>query len=148
MSRTTPTPKIRELAQRLLAYEAAGDNPSRTNMLAVFRVAEKLRCPLSRFAGIAGFRSLLARALTLAKAQVPGLSAVQIKADGSLEGLSELGNQEQVAEAGVMLIAQLLGLLVVFIGESWTLNFVLDGWPDFPVFDTQSSRERDHDPTR
>jgi hypothetical protein len=136
MSRTTPSPKILELAQGLLAYEAARDNPSGTNMPAGFRVAEKLRRPLSTLAGSSGFRSLLARALTLAKARVPGLSAVQVKPDGSLEGLSGLGNQDQAAEAGVILIAQLLGLLVTFIGESLMLSLVLDAWPDFPVFDT------------
>ena len=136
MSRTTPSPKIQELAQRLLIYEAAGDNLSEANMPVVLRVSEKLRRPLSTLAGSSGFRSLLTRALTLAKAQVPGLSAVQIKPDGSLEGLSDLGNQDQAAEAGVILIAQLLGLLVTFIGESLMLSLVLDAWPDFPVFDT------------
>jgi hypothetical protein len=40
--------------------------------------------PLSTLAGVEGFRSLLARALTLAKAQVPSLAAVQVKADGTL----------------------------------------------------------------
>ena len=146
MSRTTPSPKIRELAQRLLAYEAVGDNPSGANMPAGFRVAEKLRRPLSTLAGSSGFRSLLARALTLAKAQVPRLSAVQIKPDGSLEGLSDLGNQDQAAEAGVILIAQLLGLLVTFIGESLMLSLVLDAWPDFPCLIPW--RKSDHDPTR
>ena len=136
MSRTAPSPKILELAQQLLAYEAAGDNFSGANMPAGFRAAEKLRRPLSTLAGSSGFRSLLARALTLAKAKVPGLSAVQVKPDGSLEGLSGLGNQDQEAEAGVILIAQLLGLLVTFIGESLMLSLVLDVWPDFPVFDT------------
>jgi hypothetical protein len=136
MSRTTPSPKIQELAQRLFAYEAAADNPSEANMPAGLRVSEKLRRPLSTLVGSSGFRSLLARALTLAKAQAPGLSAVQIKPDGSLEGLSDLGNQDQAA-AGVILIAQLLlGLLVTFIGESLMLSLVLDAWVDFPVFDT------------
>jgi hypothetical protein len=135
MSQTTPSPKIREFAQRLVAYEAVGDNPSGANTPAGFRVAEKLRRSVSTLAGSSGFRSLLARALTLAKAQAPGLGAVQIKPDGSLEGLSDLGNQDQAA-AGVILIAQLLGLLVTFIGESLMLSLVLDAWVDFPVFDT------------
>ena len=104
-------------------------------MPAGLRVSEKLRRPLSKLVGSSGFRSLLARALTLAKAQAPGLSAVQIKPDGSLEGLSDLGNHDQAA-AGVILIAQLLGLLVTFIGESLMLSLVLDAWVDFPVFDT------------
>ena len=146
MSQTTPSPKIREFAQRLVAYEAVGDNPSGANTSAGFRVAEKLRRSVSTLAGSSGFRSLLARALTLAKAKVPRLSAVHVKPDGSLEVLRELGNQDQAAEAGVILIAQLLGLLVTFIGESLMLSLVLDAWPDFSVINTLE--KNDHDPTR
>ncbi len=131
MKGRTPSPKIRELAQRLLAYEAASDNLSDSNMPTVLRVSEKLRRPLSTLVGSSGFRSLLARALTLAKAQVPGLSAVEIKPDGSLEGLHDLGNPGQSAEAGIMLTAQLLGLLVTFIGEGLMLSLVFDEWPEF-----------------
>jgi len=96
-------------------------------------VAEKLRRPLVTLTGIAGFRSLLARALTLAKAQAPALNIVQIEPDGSLTGF---GNDEaQIEEAGVMLIAQLLGLLVTFIGERLMLTLVRDAWPDLPILD-------------
>jgi hypothetical protein len=82
----------------------------------------------------------------VAKAKVPRLSAVHVKPDGSLEVLRELGNQDQAAEAGVMLISQLLGLLVTFIGESLMLSLVLDAWPDFPVHDTLE--KKDHDAKR
>src|SRR5664279_2374984 len=102
MSRNSPSPRIRALAQQLVAYEAG--NPSEPNMPAVFCVSEKLRRPLSTLAGDSGFRALLARSLSLAKAQAPRLSAVQVKPDGSLEGL---GSEDQDAEAGVTLIAQL-----------------------------------------
>ena len=136
MSRSIPSPKIRELAQRLLAYEAARANPSEANIPAVLCVSDKLRRSLSTLAGSSGFRSLLARALTLAKAQVPALSAVQVQPDGSLEGWSDFGHEDQHAEASVMLFAQLLGLLVTFIGEGLTLSLVLDAWPDFTGIDT------------
>ena len=106
-------------------------------------VSEKLRQPLSTLAGSSGFRSLLARALTLAKAQNPRLSAVQVKPDGSLEGL---GREDQDTEAGVLLIAQLLELLVAFIGEALTMKLVLDSWPN--VTGINSSEKKDHDPTR
>jgi hypothetical protein len=144
MSVTPPNPRIRELAQRLLAYEVAADNPSEANSSAGLRVFEKLRRLLSTLVGSSGFRSLLARALTLAKAQDPRLSVAQIKPDGSLEGLSDLGKQDQATE--VILIAQLFGLLVTFIGESLTLSLLLDAWPDLPVFETLE--KSDHDPTR
>lgn len=132
MSRKPPGPEIREFAQRLVAWEAAGDSPPGMGIPAEFRVAEKLRRPLSTLAGVAGFRILLVRALTLAKAQVPGLSPVRVKPDGSLEGFSDPG--DRAAEAGVVLIAELLGLLTAFIGEAFTLGLVRDVWPGFPVF--------------
>ena len=147
MSRTAPNPKIRKLAQRLVAFDSAVNHPSAANVPAVFRVVEKLGRPLSTLAGAAGFRSLLARSLTLAKVQEPRLSAVRVKPDGSLEGLSDLGSQDQVAEAGVVLIAELLGLLVTFIGESLMLSVVLEVWPEFPVMDTEHWRKDHHDAT-
>jgi hypothetical protein len=147
-SRTTPSPEILEFAQRLVAYEAAGGSPPGTDLPAEFRVAEKLRRPLSRLAGATGFRMLLVRALTLAKAQVPGLGAMQVNPDGSLEGFSDPGNRARDPEAGVMLIAELLGLLAAFVGEAFTFRLVLDVWPGFPVFDREPWRKSDHDTPR
>jgi hypothetical protein len=133
MIRNVPNSKIRELAQGLLAYEVARDNVAEVNSPAWAHVAEKLRRPLVTLTGIAGFRSLLVRALTLAKAQAPELKIVRVEPDGSLAGF---GNDEaQIEEAGVMLIAQLLGLLVTFIGERLMLALVRDAWPDLPILD-------------
>ena len=131
---------MRDLAERLLACEAAALNPSDHDTPAVFRVSEKLRRPLSALAGAAGFRTLLARALTLTKPYAPGLSAIQVNPDGSLEGLNELDDDE-AAEAGVLLIAQILGLLGLFIGETLVLRLVLDVWPDLPAVDPQKESE-------
>jgi hypothetical protein len=97
------------------------------------RVCEKLRLPLARLAGAAGFRSLLSRAVAMAKAEVPSLAAAQVRADGSLEGLDGPGPDQDAGaggEAGVVVVAQLLGLLVTFIGEPLTLRLVRDAWPD------------------
>ena len=82
--------------------------------------------------GNVGFRALLSRALALANADVPWLRAVHVKADGSLEGLDELGAQvdpDEIFQGCVVLLAQLLGLLVAFIGEDLTLRLVRDVWP-------------------
>ena len=138
MSRTNPSPRIRELAKRLLFYEAGPEEPSWADMTLGSRVGEKLRRRLGRLIGIAGFRTLHARALTLAKAQVPVLGTVQIKLDGSLGGLSDLGNEEQAVEANVVLIAQLLTLLVNFVGDDMTLSLVHDVWPDCSVSDQET----------
>ncbi|MGB9265912.1 MAG: hypothetical protein WCB56_10705, partial [Terriglobales bacterium] len=86
-------PEPRQLAQRLLTYEAVTGENSEPAEPAAFRVCAKLRRPLITLAGVAGFRSLLSRALTLARAEAPSLSAVQVAADGSVKGLDELAAQ-------------------------------------------------------
>jgi hypothetical protein len=133
----------RHLAWRLLNYEAAVGNTSDPTESAAFRVCEKLRRPLCSLAGVAGFRSLLSRALALARAEAPSLSTVQVGADGSLKGLDELGPQkdeDMSKDGGAILIAQLLGLLLTFIGEGITLRLVQDVWPQ-SAFDNRDSRK-------
>ena len=128
-------PQTRDLALRLLACETAAGKTSEPSELAAFRVCARLRQPLITLAGVAGFRSLLSRALTLARAEAPSLSAVQIAADGSLQGPDGLRPQvhaDEAGEAGVILITQLLGLLVRVVGEASTLQLVTSGIvPDF-----------------
>ena len=128
-------PVSRQLARRLLTYEVVAGKNSESTESAAFRVCAKLRQPLTIFAGVAGFRSLLSRALTLARAEAPSLSAVQVAADGSLQGLDELEPQigkEQAREAGIILITHLLGLLVRVVGEAITLQLVTSEiLPDF-----------------
>jgi hypothetical protein len=124
---------VRDLARRLLSFESTAENLSDANTFAALIVSEKLRRPLSTLAGTAGFRSLLMRALTLAKREAEVLDGVQVKEDGSLEGL----NGEET-EAGVVLIAHLVGLLETFIGESLTLRLLNDIWPNLSGVDTNS----------
>ncbi len=137
MNRTAVSAKVRDLARRLLSYEAAEGYPSEAGISAAVRVCEELRRPLNTLGGASGSHALLRRALTLAKAEVPCLSAAQVKPDGSLDGLNELPNDE-ASEAGVMLIAQLLGLLVNFVGEPLTLRLLQGVWPDLPLGDANS----------
>jgi hypothetical protein len=128
-------PQTRDLAQRLLACQNATGKTSEPTEFAAFRVCETLRQPLCALAGVAGFRSLLSRALTLARAEAPSLGAVRVAADGSLQGLDELRPQvdaDQAREAGIILITQLLGLLVRVVGEAMTLQLVTSEiLPDF-----------------
>jgi hypothetical protein len=140
MNRKLPSPKARATARQLLAHEAGSGKPSEGNIPAAIRVAEKLRRPLSTLAGTTGFRALLGRALTLAKAQDSNLQAVRVEPDGSLHGLTELRNNEH-AQAGVALIAQLLGLLDGFIGPDLTLLLIADVWPDLPASEAEADGE-------
>src|SRR5664279_3639772 len=88
--------------------------------------------------GNVGFRALLSRSLALTNAEVPWLRAVHVKADGSFEGLDELGahvDLDEIFEGRVVLLAQLLGLLVAFIGEDLTLRLVREVWPKLSLND-------------
>ncbi|MDQ3175102.1 MAG: hypothetical protein M3Q91_15580 [Acidobacteriota bacterium] len=128
------SPEIQDLARRLLAFEAAHDNSSDARAGVTVQVIEELRVHLIRFAGVDGFRSLLSRALTLAKAEVPSLNIVQVRADGSLEGFDGIEQSLEEAgaagQAGIVLVAHLLELLMTFIGAPLTLRLVRDKWPD------------------
>ena len=126
---------MRLIAGRLIAYEASQNESSETNVTAVFRVCDRLRRALGKLAGVAGFRSLLLRALTLAKAEVAWLEALQLKADGSLEYPEQKAEraQAEMVQGEIVLVAQLLGLLVTFIGESLTWSLLQEVWPGLPM---------------
>jgi hypothetical protein len=140
-----PPLRTRDLAQRLLADEAAADKTSLSAPPAVFRVYEKLRRSLCALAGVAGFRSLASRALALAKTEAPSLSAMQVTVDGSLQVLGETdsqGDKHQDGEAEVILLAELLGLLHAFVGEALTLRLLRDVWPNAIFSDCDSGDGR------
>jgi hypothetical protein len=134
------SPAIRELARRLIALEAPRDARRTEGGSEVARVCEKLRMPLARFAGVAGYRSLISRAMAIAKAEDPALDPVQVGLDGSLEGFDEVG--QRAADAGAAVLVHLLSLLVTFIGESSTLCLVRDAWPDAPLENIDSNSEK------
>jgi hypothetical protein len=123
---------MRDFAKRLIAYETRENKSFETKTPAACLVGEKLRPHLATLMGNVGFRALLSRALALANAEVPWLRAAHVNADGSFEGLDELGAQvepDKIFEGCVVLLAQLLGLLVAFIGEDLTLRLVREVWP-------------------
>ena len=132
MEANMPNPTMRDLAQRLLAHEASAGQTPNDNTHAVFRVSEKLRRPLITLAGAAGFRALLTRTLALTKVHTPDVAALEVRPDGSLNGLTNFKNDGQAAEVGIQVIGQLLDLLVIFIGDQLVLRLVLDVWPDLP----------------
>ena len=137
--------EMRDLTKRLISEELRLGSASDTESHAAFRVCEKLRHVLSTFAGVAGFRSLLARALVLAKADVPWLAKLKIKGDGSFENTAEIEShlvQAEAAKGGIALIDQLLSLLITFIGEELTLRLMHELWPKASVRNSKSKGNR------
>ena len=123
---------MRSIAQRLIRYETQGKGSSETTDALSFRVIDRLRPQLATLMGHGGFRALLARALALASAEVSWLHGVQVKADGTLEGLATLHASLKPAdfrEGRVVLVAHLLGLLVAFVGPALTSRLMGEIWP-------------------
>ena len=136
MSRATP--KMRDFAERLIAYETTKNKSSETKIRAAFLVGEKLRPQLAALMGNVGFCALISRALALTSAEVPWLRALHVNADSSFQGLDEFGAQvdpDEIFKGRVVLLAQLLGLLVAFIGEKLTLRLVREVWPKLSLND-------------
>ena len=145
-------PEMRDLARLLLAYEAFAGKTSEPVESATLRVYEKLRRSLIAFSGVASFYSLASRALVLASSEAPALKAVRITADGSLHGLAECEPRTDIdrvqagefpaGEEGTVLIARLLSLLHIFLGEALTLSLLRDAWPGAAFNDRNSGNGR------
>jgi hypothetical protein len=124
-----PSQKTRNLARNLVAIEADASTTTLQTKPATVRVYERLRRQLGAPVGVDSFRAIASRALALAKTESPQLSAVEVTSDGDLLGLGGGETQpetEEGGEAGIILIAQLLGLFLSFLGEATTLRLIED----------------------
>ena len=152
----TAAPGMRDLAHRLLTYEAGAGKTSEPVESPTLRVYEKLRQGLGEFAGVAGFQSLASRALALARTEAPSLSAARISADGALQGLEQGLDEFEchidhdkdraaghlAGEGEIILISRLLGLLLIFLGEALTLSLLRVTWPGAALEDCNSENGR------
>ena len=128
------TPAVRDLARLLLTLEAKQSEHGQ-DVQTDLRVFEKLHTYLTNLVGIAGFQALLARAVALATAEVSWLRDVRVLDDATFKGFIEAATQrptKDVTAARAAILAQLLGLLVTFLGEVITLRLVQDVWPEVP----------------
>jgi hypothetical protein len=124
-----PPQKTRDLARSLVAREADASTTSLQTQPSTVRVYERLRRQLGASVGVDGFQTLASRALALAKSESPRLSAVQVTGNGGLRGLGEVESRadaDEDGEVGIILIAQLLGLFLTFLGEATTLRLMED----------------------
>ncbi|MGC2423158.1 MAG: hypothetical protein WA666_02255 [Nitrospirota bacterium] len=138
--------EMQNLARWLVAHGRCEEPSEATARTAVcVCVCEQLRKPLSTLAGVAGYKALVSRALALARPEAPSLASVRVKGNGSLEVLevAEAGRGiDEIQKDGAVLVAQLLGLLVTFIGLALTVQLVRDVWPDAPFEGIGSETEK------
>jgi len=124
-----------DLARSLLAYESAGDASDPTQSLAV-RVCEKLREPLCALAGVASYRSVLTRALTLARTEAPSLSALEVTADGKIQrtqGDTSPIDKDHPSEEDALLTSRFIELFLTLLGAAVTLRLVQEVFPNLMV---------------
>ena len=135
---------MRSFAKRLIDSEALTSTTSAAQTAAIFPVTDKLRPHLATLMGDGGVRALLSRALVLATEEVSWLDAMQVNADGGLEGFETLGSQldpSEFVEGKIVLLAQLFGLLVAFIGPSLTSRLAGEIWPQIPLVEQDFGRK-------
>lgn len=139
MSRASP--QMRSIAKQLMAPETGEESAAADNSTP-FRALEKLRPHLSMLMGPGGYQALLARALVLATAEVPWLNSLQVDADGELRAVGAPAAFEVAvaSEAEVVLLTQLLGLLVAFVGPALTLRLLTQMWPQLSLDDAEFSQ--------
>jgi hypothetical protein len=140
---------ITHLARSVLTLESAHSESPATEIDHAVQACEKLRKSLTRLAGSAGYSMLLARALALAVKRDPALKPLRVEMNGSLTGVEDVrrelngsniarpraphsggAHSGRARSGGAIVLAELLGLLVSFVGESLTLTLVREAWPN------------------
>ena len=132
------TPQVKSLAQRLLVYEAK-NSPSPAKLAeALESCCQRLHKRLDPLVGVGGFRALLDRALYLAKIERPWLKEVEIHdyPGCELKALNEAmtGRQStEISETLTIILANVIWLLVTFIGEDIVYGLIEEAWPDTKI---------------
>lgn len=140
--------QIRNLAKQLQTLEKQRNLSAEVDDPAAFRTIDRLRLNLSLLMGRTGFQALVARALRLATPEAPWLSTVRVVGDGELEGLTAARtsvNDAVFSSGEVVLLAQLIGLLVAFIGPTLTLRLIKQLWPQLPFKNADFSSTADNE---
>lgn len=133
-------PAARMLAGRVLSYEAGSSPEPAALAEAADRADARLRGRLAELIGLMGYATLIARAHSLARAEIPTLRQITPEArgnDGS-RGVRDyvefaLANSDnpRAAEAALSgILAHVIGLLITFIGEDLALRLVYEAWPE------------------
>lgn len=134
--RRQATENQRDLARRLLADEAGGNASSTELAEALLRALDRLDPVLGRLIGPAGYEALLRRALHLARGDWPFFQGVQVETSADDARLARLVANAREQDAGVVreglvaILANLIWLLVTFVGEAIALKLINRAFPD------------------
>jgi hypothetical protein len=106
----------------------------------------RLHARLDPLIGAGGFRALLARALHLAAKEFPWLDAVYVEEHPAcgLKGLREAVkglDAQSVGDAFALVLANIIWLLVTFIGEDIAFGLLREVWPEVETVASASASE-------
>ena len=128
-----PSPKLVALARQIVEREAGGSDPS-ASAAAVDTACRRLKDHLVDVLGTGGVTAMFGRALHLARREQPLLEEVSVSREpaacfsGLPESLASLPDEEAAAAATTVL-AHMLDLLVVLLGEELGMKPVRKLWP-------------------
>lgn len=128
-----PSPKLVELARRIVEHEAGGSDPS-GSAAAVETACRRLKDHLVDMLGTVGVSAVLGRALHLAQREQPLLAEVSVSGQpgACFTGLAEpvpAKTDEEATAAATAVLAHTLDLLVILLGEELGMQPVRKLWP-------------------
>lgn len=128
-----PSPRILELARRIVEHEAGQSNPS-ASAAAVETACRKLKGQLVGVLGAGGASAVLGRALHLAKREQPWLAEVAVSGEpgACFSGLADslpADTDEEAITAATALLAHTLDLLVTLLGDDLGTKPIQRLWP-------------------
>jgi hypothetical protein len=142
------TPQLRDLTRRLFAYQITR-SPGPADLAEVMEgLCQQLRQRLDPLIGDGGFTALLKRAVKLANQEFAWLQPDSIGDDPgcSLKALADAaarGRSGKEARASLELVfANVVWLLVTFIGEDLVLRLAQEIWPEVAIELTGADSEK------
>jgi hypothetical protein len=128
------SPKVAELARRIVEHEAGGSADPAATAAAVETAFQRLKDHLVDMLGTGGVSALYRRALHLAQREQPILARVAVSGEPAAcftrlaESLVSSTDEEATAAATTVL-THLLGLLVMLLGEELGMKPIRKLWP-------------------
>jgi len=128
-----PSPKLVELARRIVEQEAGGSPDSAASAAAVETACRRLNDQLVDLLGSGGVSALLRRALHLAQREHPLLAEVAMSGEPAacFTGLAEslaASTEEEATAAAATVLTHMLDLLVMLLGEELGMKPIRKLW--------------------
>lgn len=130
-----PSPKLAELARRIVEQEAVGSRDPAASAAGVETACRRLTDHLVDLLGSGGVSAMLKRALHLAQREQPLLAGVAVSGESiaCFSGLAESlagSSEEEATVVAATVLTHMLGLLVMLLGEDLGMKPIRKLWPD------------------